>query len=165
MWTYGPVLECLIDIGALEDFPSDRIPGFPERLAAWMPSLVEHRCSYDERGGFLRRLAEGTWPGHVLEHVALELQTLAGMPGGFGRTRETPARGVYKMVRTSWHDDVTLAAVEMARDLVLAAMDGSSYDVAAAVARVRRMSDSLYLGPSTAAIAAGAEERKIPPSG
>lgn len=162
MWTYGPVLECLIDIGALEDFPSDRIPGFPERLAAWMPSLVEHRCSYDERGGFLRRLAEGTWPGHVLEHVVLELQTLAGMPGGFGRTRETPARGVYKMVVTSWHDDVTLAAVEMARDLVLAAMDGSSYDVAAAVARVRRMSDSLCLGPSTAAIAAGAEERKIP---
>lgn len=162
MWTYDQVLEILVDIGALEDFPSDRIPGFPERLAAWLPTLVEHRCSYDERGGFLRRLHEGTWPGHILEHVTLELQALAGMPGGFGRARETSKRGVYKVVVTSWQDDVTETAVRMARDLVLAAMDDLPFDVAATVKKLRRMSDSLCLGPSTASIVAGAEQRKIP---
>ena len=162
MWTYDPVLEVLVDIGALEDFPSDRIPGFPERLAAWMPSLVEHRCSYEEHGGFLRRLNEGTWPGHILEHVTLELQALAGMPGGFGRARETSKRGVYKVIVTSWQDDVTETAIRMARDLVLAAMDDRPFDVKAAVDRLRRMSDSKCLGPSTAAIVAAAEARKIP---
>jgi cyanophycin synthetase len=162
MWTYDPVLEALVDIGDLEDFPSDRIPGFPERLAAWIPSLVEHRCSYEERGGFLRRLDEGTWPGHILEHVTLELQALAGMPGGFGRARETSKRGVYKVIVTSWQDDVTGTALRMARDLVLAAMDDRPFDVKAAVDRLRRMSDSKCLGPSTTAIVAAAEARKIP---
>ena len=75
-WAYMPVLEVLIDIGALEDYPSNKLPGFPERLRAWLPGLIEHRCSYEERGGFLRRLDEGTWPGHILEHV-----TLAGLGG------------------------------------------------------------------------------------
>jgi cyanophycin synthetase len=162
LWTYGPVLEFLIDIGTLEDLPSDRIPGFPERLTAWLPSLVEHRCSYEERGGFLRRLREGTWPGHILEHVTLELQSLAGMPGGFGRARETDRRGVYKVVVTCWHDDVTRTAFHLARELVLAAMGNRPFDVRDAVDQLRQMGDDLCLGPSTAAIVAAAEVRKIP---
>ena len=87
IWSVRPVLEAIVDIGELEDFPSDTIPGFYECLSSWLPSLIEHRCSYGERGGFLRRLKEGTWTGHILEHVTLELQNLAGMPGGFGRAR------------------------------------------------------------------------------
>ena len=67
IWTYPPALEAWIDIGEFEDYPSNKLPGFAERLTAWLPSLIEHRCSYDERGGFLRRLEEGTWVGHVLE--------------------------------------------------------------------------------------------------
>ena len=97
LWTYRPVIEAWVDIGDLEDCPSDSIPGFPERLAALLPGLVDHRCSYGERGGFLRRLVEGTWPAHILEHVTVELQNLAGMPGGFGRARSTSPRGVYKV--------------------------------------------------------------------
>jgi Cyanophycin synthase-like N-terminal domain len=62
MWTYRPVLEAWVDIGELEEFPSNKIPGFYERLSAWLPSLIEHRCNYNERGGFLRRVQEGTWP-------------------------------------------------------------------------------------------------------
>ena len=62
IWTYYPVLEAIVDIGDLEDFPSHTIPGFYEHLSSWMPSLIEHRCSYEERGGFLRRVQEGTWP-------------------------------------------------------------------------------------------------------
>jgi cyanophycin synthetase len=89
MWTYDPVLEAWSTSATWRTSRPTRIPGFPERLAAWIPSLIEHRCSYGERGGFLRRLEEGTWPGHILEHVTLELQALAGMPGGFGKARET----------------------------------------------------------------------------
>ena len=86
IWTYNPVIEAVIDIGDLEDCPSNTIPGYYERLKEWLPSLIEHRCSYDERGGFLKRVEEGTWPGHILEHVALELQNLAGLGGGFQET-------------------------------------------------------------------------------
>ena len=98
IWTYRPVLEAIVDIGELEDCPSNTIPGFVDRLKALLPSLIEHRCSYGERGGFLRRVQEGTWPAHILEHVTLELQNLAGMPGGFGKARETSTRGVYRVV-------------------------------------------------------------------
>ncbi|MDR0478263.1 MAG: hypothetical protein LBH31_00345, partial [Burkholderiaceae bacterium] len=74
VWTYRPVIEAIIDIGELEDYPSNTLPGFYERLTAWLPGLIEHRCSVGRRGGFLMRLRDGTWPGHILEHVALELQ-------------------------------------------------------------------------------------------
>src|ERR1700688_1324188 len=104
IWTYKPSLEVLIDIGELEDFPSNKIPGFTERLLAWLPSLIEHRCSREKHGGFVERLYEGTWPGHILEHVTLELQNLAGLPGGFGKARETSARGIYKIVMRARHE-------------------------------------------------------------
>ena len=89
VWTYRPVIEAVVDIGALEDFPSNTLPGFYERLTAWLPGLIEHRCSVGRRGGFLMRLRDGTWPGHIMEHVALELQTQAGMKTGFGKARMT----------------------------------------------------------------------------
>ena len=121
MWTYRPVLEALVDIGDLEDCPSNTIPGFYERLSSWLPSLIEHRCSYEERGGFLRRVKEGTWPGHILEHVALELQTQAGMKTGFGKARMTHERGVYKVVIRTRDEAVGRAALESAKAQVSAA--------------------------------------------
>lgn len=162
MWTYRPVLEALIDIHDLEDCPSNTIPGFYERLSSWLPSLIEHRCSYEERGGFLRRLKEGTWPGHILEHVTLELQNLAGMPGGFGKAREVSKRGVYKVIVRAWHEEVTRAALHTARELVLAAMEDRPYDVQAAIADLRDKVDSHCLGPSTASIVDAADDRDIP---
>lgn len=161
-WTYRPVLEAVVDIGALEDFPSNLIPGFPERLVAWLPSLVEHHCSYGERGGFVRRLHEGTWPAHILEHVALELQGLAGMPGGFGRARETSRRGVYRVVIRSFQEEVALAALHAARDLVMAAIEDRAYDVASVVDELHALSDEHYLGPSTLSIVDAADDRSIP---
>lgn len=167
IWTYYPALEATVDIGELEDFPSDKIPGFYERLSEWLPSLIEHRCSYDERGGFLRRVQEGTWPCHILEHVTLELQNLAGMRGGFGRARETSVRGVYKVVVSAWHAGITRAAMYSARELVLAAMNFQQsanpfYDVDGAIQRIRDLVDSLWLGPSTACIVDAAVARNIP---
>ena len=167
IWTYRPVIEAWVDIGDLEDCPSDSLPGFPERLAALLPGLVDHRCSYGERGGFLRRLVEGTWPAHILEHVTLELQNLAGMPGGFGRARSTSRRGVYKVAVRAWHQDITRAAFQLGRDLVLSAMDPETHGpgkVAAAVATLHGMAETLLLGPSTQSIvdAATAKNRRIP---
>lgn len=166
-WTYYPALEATVDIGQLEDFPSDTIPGFYERLSEWLPSLIEHRCSYEERGGFLRRVQEGTWPCHILEHVTLELQNLAGMRGGFGRARETSVRGVYKVALSAWHAEITQAALYSARELILAAMNfqqsnSPSYDVDGAIQHLRDLVDSLWLGPSTACIVDAAVARNIP---
>lgn len=162
IWTYRPALEVWIDIGELEDFPSNRIPGFNERLRNWLPSLVEHRCSYGERGGFLQRLQEGTWPGHIMEHVTLELQNLAGLPGGFGKARETSVRGVYKVVVRARHEQVTRAALYAGRDLVMAAIEDRAFDVDATIEKLRDLVDALCLGPSTACIVDAADERRIP---
>ena len=164
IWTYRPVLEAVVDIGELEDFPSNTLPGFVDRLKHCLPSLIEHRCSYGERGGFLRRLEEGTWPAHILEHLSLELQNLAGMPGGFGKARQTSIRGVYKVAIRAWHEDVTRACLYAGRDLLMAAIEDHPYDVAAAVERLRDMAERKLLGPSTASIveAATAKDRRIP---
>ena len=162
IWTYRPVFEAWIDIGEFEDYPSNKLPGFNERLTALLPSLIEHRCNYGERGGFLRRLDEGTWIGHTLEHVALELMTLAGLPGGFGRTRETTERGVYKLAIRNWQDDITRIALEQGIALILAAVEDKPFDVAEVVNTLRRKVDRKYLGPSTAAIVNAADDREIP---
>ena len=164
LWTYRPTLEAWVDIGDLEDCPSNTIPGFVERLCAWLPSLSEHRCSYGEPGGFIKRLHEGTWPAHILEHVTLEIQNLAGMPGGFGKARETGVRGVYKVVVSARQEDVTRACLEAARDLVMAAIEDKPFDVKETVVRLEALAGQYMLGPSTACIVAAAEEkdRRIP---
>ena len=162
IWTYRPVIEAIVDIGELEDFPSNTLPGFVDRLKALLPSLIEHRCSYEERGGFVRRLEEGTWPAHILEHVTLELQNLAGLPGGFGKARETSKRGVYKVVVRAWQEDVTHAALLEARELIMSAIEDRPFDVEASIEKLADMVDSLCLGPSTASIVDAADDRDIP---
>jgi cyanophycin synthetase len=162
IWTYRPVLEAWVDIGDLEDSPSNTIPGFYERLSSWLPSLIEHRCGVGERGGFLQRVREGTWPGHILEHVTLELQNLAGMQSGFGKARSTSVRGVYKVVVRSRHEEVSRACLYAARDLVMAAIEDRPFDMPATVADLRDLADSLCLGPSTACIVDAASDRRIP---
>ncbi len=162
IWTYRPVLEVWLDIGPLEYSPSNLIPGFYERLTAWLPTLAEHRCGIGEPGGFLLRVREGTWPGHILEHVTLELQTLSGMQGGFGKARSTSVHGVYKVVVRSRNEKVSRAALNAARDLVMAAIEDKPFDVSGTISQLRAMVDSLCLGPSTACIVAAATERHIP---
>lgn len=162
MWTYDPIIEAWVDIGELEDYPSNKIPGFYERLCKKVPSLIEHRCSYEERGGFLKRVEEGTWPCHILEHLTLEIQNLAGMPGGFGKARETTQRGVYKVVVSAWHKDVTIAALNEARELLLALIQDREFDLDASIEMLHEMTDDLFLGPSTGCIVQAADDRRIP---
>src|SRR3954447_26984391 len=109
IWANFPVLEAWVDLGALKDSPSDELPGFNERLMAWLPTMIEHRCSVGERGGFFERLRRGTYQAHILEHVTLELQELVGMPVGYGRAREMSEDGVYKVVVQYREEEVARA--------------------------------------------------------
>ncbi len=161
-WSYKPALEALVNIGTLEDHPSDTLPGFVERLTRWLPGLHEHECSYEAPGGFVRRLQEGTWVGHILEHVTLELQTRIGSPAGFGRARSTDTVGVYHVVVRVTQEDLTKACLLAARELVLAAIHDDAFDLANTLSRLKRLADSKSLGPSTASIVAAALAARIP---
>ena len=162
MWTYRPVLEVWLDLGALEALPSNLLLGFTDRLTTALPALIEHHCGVGERGGFLQRLIEGTWMGHVLEHVVIELLNLSGMPTGFGQTRSTSKSGVYRMVFRARDEQVARSALAEGHALLMATINSEPFDVAAAAARVRDKLDDCYLGPSTAAIVAAATDRRIP---
>jgi cyanophycin synthetase len=166
IWTYRPVIEAWLDIGELEDFPSNKLPGFNERLTSWLPGLIEHRCGIGERGGFLERLDSGTWAGHILEHIVLELQNMAGMKTGFGKTRSTRETGVYKMAFRTRDAVVGRAALEAGHRLLMAAIHGNdsdeAFDLAGTVAALTELVDRYCLGPSTANIVDAATDRRIP---
>ncbi len=162
MWTYRPVIEAWLDIGDLEDHPSNTLPGFYERLTTLLPGLALHRCGVGAPGGFLERLREGTWAGHILEHVVLELQNLAGMHTGFGKTRQTAVRGVYKMAFRTRNEIVGRAALEAGRELVHAAIHNTPFDLPQHVAQLHEWVDEHCLGPSTAHIVDAATARGIP---
>jgi cyanophycin synthetase len=162
IWANYPVLEAWVALGHFENRPSNLVPGFADRLMAWLPSMVEHRCSEGVRGGFFSRLRDGTWLGHVLEHVTLELETLAHLPVGYGRTRETSERGVYRVVVECLDPGFGEACLRTAHELLLAAVDDRAFDVPAELRRLRELADKLCLGPSTQAIVAAAKARGIP---
>lgn len=162
IWTYRPVIEAWLDIGELEECPSNTLPGFNERLTAWLPGLIEHRCGVGERGGFLERLRDGTWAGHILEHVVLELQNLAGMKTGFGKTRSTADVGIYKMAFRTRDEVVGRAALQAGHALLMAAINDTPFDMKATVAELTELVDRYCLGPSTAHIVDAATERRVP---
>lgn len=101
-----------LDLEELEEFPTNKINGFDMRLVMMFPSMVSHRCSKNHEGGFFERVKEGTWMGHVIEHIALEIQTLAGMECGFGRTRGTGKPGVYNVVFSYMEENVGIFAAK-----------------------------------------------------
>jgi len=162
IWANYPVMEAWVDLGSLKDTGSDEVPGFNERLKAWLPGMIEHRCSVGERGGFFQRLDRGTYPAHILEHVTLELQTMAGHPLGFGKARETCVEGLYKVIVRFDDEVVVQECLRAARELLLAAYTGGTFDVAAEVKRLQDVVDRNALGPSTKAIVDAAKERGIP---
>ena len=162
VWTYRPVLEVWLDLGELEDYPSNKIDGFTERLTAWLPGLVEHHCGVGHRGGFIERLQEGTWCGHVMEHTIIELLNMAGMPAEFGQTRSVSQRGVYRMVFRCPEESVAHVALNQGHALIMAAINNLPFDVQAAVEAIKAEIENRYLGPSTASIVNAAAVRRIP---
>jgi cyanophycin synthetase len=162
IWANFPVIEAWVDLGELKDSPSNEIPGFNERLMNWLPTMIEHRCSIGERGGFFERLRMGTYPAHILEHITLELQSLAGTPVGFGKARETSEEGVYRVVFRYVEEAVGRDCLNVARELFLAAVHDRPFDLVGEIARLRNLAQEQCLGPSTGAIVAAAQARGIP---
>jgi len=162
IWTYRPIIEALIDLGEMEDHPSNKIEGFNDRINAWLPGLVEHHCGVGHRGGFLTRLVGGTWMGHIMEHVSIELQLLAGARAEFGKAREISKRGVYKVVFRTEHEELGRESFLAARQLVMAAANNTPFDIHGTVERLKKIADLRCLGPSTACIVDAAVERKTP---
>src|ERR1700712_2536024 len=117
-----------LDIGDYEKTPTNKIKGLYDRLVQVLPTLVSHGCSYGDEGGFLKRVAEGTWAGHAIEHFALEMQTLAGMDTGYGRTRETGQKGIYNVVYSYLEEEVGRFAGRAAVKLWLDLAEGRGLD-------------------------------------
>jgi cyanophycin synthetase len=162
IWARFPVLEAWIDLGPLKNARSDELPGFNARLMSWLPTLIEPRCSAGRRGGFFELLQEGTHPGHVLEHVALELQGLAGTEVVFGQTRETSTEGICKVVVEHKEEELGRACLESALRLCLAAIHDQAFDVAGEVEQLRRLLQRARPAPGAAALVEAARQAGIP---
>jgi cyanophycin synthetase len=162
IWAHFPVLEAWIDLGPLKESASDELSGFNERLMRWLPTLIEHRCSVGTRGGFFERLRRGTYQAHILEHVALELQSLAGTEVGFGRTRETSEEGVYKVAVRYEVEELGRASLEAARRLCLAAVHDHPFDVEAELAGLRELARCTRPDGGTALVLQAARQRRLP---
>ena len=156
------LIQMRLDLEDMELSPTNKIEGFRERIEKMFPTMIEHRCSEGERGGFFSRIERGTWMGHVIEHIALEIQTLAGMETGFGRTRETKTPGIYNVVFSYTEENVGMFAAESAVSIAEALIAGTSYDLNADIQKMREIRENVRLGPSTGSIVEEAVARDIP---
>ena len=156
------LIVMVLDLEEMEELPSNKVDGFSDRLKIMFPSLYSHRCSVGEPGGFFQRVEEGTWMGHVIEHIALEIQTLAGMDTGFGRTRGYGEEGVYNVVFSYLEENVGRYAAQASVDICKALISGEYYSLEKDIQRMRELRESERLGPSTGSIVEEAESRGIP---
>ncbi len=177
-YSHTPMVRIQMDLGRLEGWPTSRIPGFADALLGLLPGVGRHGCSLKVRGGFERRLREGTWLGHVIEHVALELQTLAGSRATRGKTRSVKNRpGVYNIMFAYNEEQVGLAAGRIAAELVesllppaLAGFGGldriwafdTPYELKERLDSLKRLVRRTSLGPTTRALVEEAKRRGIP---
>ena len=162
-WSYRPCVWMRIDLGPFRDRPSNEIRGFGDELQRLLPGLEEHHCSEGAKGGFLKRVVEGTWLGHVAEHVAIEIQQEVGISVSFGRTRETKTPGVYNLVYEMEEERVGVRAGKLALDVVEHCA-GLDVDLAlsSSLDKLKRTRERWALGPSTRSIVAVAATRGIP---
>lgn len=156
------LIQMRLDLEEMEQFPTNKIDGFRERIEKMFPSMYGHRCSEGVPGGFFHRVERGTWMGHVIEHIALEIQTLAGMETGFGRTRETKTPGIYNVVFSYTEENVGIFAAESAVRIAEALIAGTEYDLEGDIQQMREIRERVRLGPSTGSIVEEAVARDIP---
>ena len=156
------LIVMVLDLQEMEELPSNKIKGFRERLEAMFPTMYEHRCSVGTPGGFFERVEEGTWMGHIIEHIALEVQTLADMDTGFGRTRGYGEEGVYNVVFSYIEENVGRYAAKISVAICEALIAGEEYDMTADIQKMREIREDERLGPSTGSIVQEAVNRGIP---
>jgi cyanophycin synthetase len=161
--SHRPCFLAVIDLEELDEVPSSALPGFTDRLVALVPTLVEHRCSKGHRGGFIERLREGTYMAHIVEHVTIELQNLAGHDIGFGKARMVHGMPRHYRVVVAYRTErVVERAIDIALDLVAHLARNQPFELQHAVAELRELATREALGPSTAAIVEAARRRSIP---
>jgi cyanophycin synthetase len=156
------LIVLVLDLEDMEERPSNLIDGFAARLEAMFPSMYEHRCSEGVPGGFFHRVEEGTWMGHIIEHIALEIQTLADMDTGFGRTRGYGEKGVYNVVFSYIEESVGRYAAKAAVRICEALIAGEEYNMGEDIQEMRELREAERLGPSTGSIVEEAASRGIP---
>lgn len=156
------LIQMRLDLQEMEQHPTNKIDGFLQRLKDLLPSMYSHRCSVGTPGGFFERVEEGTWMGHVIEHIALELQTLAGMNTGFGRTRGTGKDGEYFVVFSYMEEDAGVYAGKAAVKIADALAKGAEYNLETDIQNLRVIRENTRLGPSTGGIVEEAAKRGIP---
>jgi cyanophycin synthetase len=162
-WSYDPCIRLLVDLGSLEAWPSNTIPGFVGGLLEFLPGVGEHSCSLGKRGGFRERLQEGTWVGHVAEHIAIELQRESGAQVYRGKTRSAGEPGRYHVIYGYWEERVGLDAGRLAVRLVNHLVEADeAFDFAAELERLIVLAERRAFGPSTQAILDEAASRDIP---
>ncbi|MGI8616774.1 MAG: cyanophycin synthetase [Actinomycetota bacterium] len=162
-WSYEPCIRMLVDLGSLEEWPSNQIPGFNEGLLALLPGVAEHSCSLGRRGGFGERLVDGTWLGHVAEHVALELQRETGAHISRGKTRSAGETGRYNVIYGYGEETVGVEAGKLAVRLVNHLIKpGKEFDFLEELERLIKLAERRAFGPSTQAIIDEAASRDIP---
>ena len=162
-WSYRPAIRLLVDLGTLEEWPSNKIEGFNEALTDLLPGLEAHHCSLGRAGGFLERLRQGTWLGHVAEHVALQLQREAGTEVGRGKTRSAGRYGIYHVVYSYADETVGVAAGRLAVRLVNHLVEpDDAFDYRVELEELIRLAERAAFGPSTQAILDEAGMRDIP---
>ena len=156
------LIVMVLDLQEMEEKPSNKIKGFSGRLKKMFPSMYSHRCSEGCEGGFFMRVDEGTWMGHIVEHIALEIQTLAGMDTGFGRTRDYGEKGVYNVVFSYMEESAGRYAAKASVRICEALIAGVVYDLTDDIQKMRELREEDRLGPSTGSIVEEAESRGIP---
>lgn len=156
------LIVMVLDLEEMEQRPTNKIDGFLDRLKEMFPTMYEHRCSVGDAGGFFQRVEEGTWMGHVIEHIALEIQSLAGMDVGFGRTRGYGEEGVYNVVFDYMEEKVGKYAAKAAVHIAEALTAGVPFDLSKDIQEMREIREAERLGPSTGSIIEEAESRGIP---
>ena len=156
------LIQMKLDLEEMEEKPTNHIPGFRKRLEQMFPTMYGHRCSEKVPGGFFSRVEDGTWMGHVIEHIALEMQTLAGMDTGFGRTRGTGVEGEYYVCISYTEEDAGIYAAKAAVRVAQALTDDVAYNLEEDIMRLREIREETRLGPSTGCIVEEAAKRGIP---
>ncbi len=156
------LIQMKLDLEEMEQRPTNAIEGFRARLEKMFPSMYSHRCSIGTPGGFFQRVEEGTWMGHVIEHIALELQTLAGMDTGFGRTRGTGKEGEYYVVFSYMEEDAGVYAAKAAVRICESLTNAEAYSLEDDIMRLKEIREDTRLGPSTGCIVEEAAKRGIP---
>lgn len=160
--TRKKLIQMRLNLEEVEHQPTNKIEGFRERIEQLLPSLYSHRCSEGTEGGFFKRIEMGTWMGHVIEHIALEIQTLAGMDVGFGRTRETKTPGTYNVVFNYIEEKAGVFAAEESVKIAECLIAGTDYDLDACIQTLKEIRERERLGPSTGSIVEEAASRRIP---